>query len=184
VPTPTPTDTPTPAPPPSCGAPQTLTATADAWIDQNSSTSNKGTDSTLKVQSKGPSDNFRALVRFTLPAIPAGCTVDSATLRLYAASYKTGRALDAYQIAANWGENGVTFANQPPLANTTPGRALSGFGYREWIVTDHVHSMYSTGGYHGFMVRDAFEGEDSEQQFNSREKGEFPPQLVLTFRPG
>jgi large repetitive protein len=55
-----------------------------AWIDENSPTSNKGSDSILKVQSKGPRDNFRSLVRFTLPAIPQGCVIESATLRLYA----------------------------------------------------------------------------------------------------
>ena len=66
----------------------TALAAADSWIDENSPTSNKGSDSILKVQSKGPSDNFRALVRFSLPAVPEGCMIQSATLRLYAASAK------------------------------------------------------------------------------------------------
>jgi hypothetical protein len=34
---------------------------------------------------------------------------------------------------------------------------------------------------HGFLVRDALEGQDAEQQFHSREKGESPPQLVVRF---
>ena len=41
--------------------------------------------------------------------------------------------------------------------------------------------MYEAGGNHGFLVRDAAENADAEQQFNSREKGENPPQLVITF---
>jgi hypothetical protein len=41
--------------------------------------------------------------------------------------------------------------------------------------------MYETGSNHGFLVRDAAENADAEQQFNSREKGENQPQLLLTF---
>jgi hypothetical protein len=35
----------------------------------------------------------------------------------------------------------------------------------------------------GFLIRDATEGQDAEQQFNSREKSDNPPQLVVTFKP-
>ena len=78
-------------PPPDCGTTITASANADAWIEQNSASNNKGTDSILKVKSQGPSDNFRALVRFALPAsVPQGCVVQSATLRLFAASSAIG----------------------------------------------------------------------------------------------
>jgi hypothetical protein len=40
--------------------------------------------------------------------------------------------------------------------------------------------MYSDAN-HGFLIRDAVEGQDAEQQFHSREKGETPPQLVIRF---
>jgi hypothetical protein len=79
-------------------APTTLAADADAWIDQNSPTSNKGTDSVLKVQSKAPTDNLRALVRFALPvSVPQGCLLSSATRRLFAGSSRTGRTRHARQ---------------------------------------------------------------------------------------
>ena len=84
-----------PAPPPTAARLQTLTANADAWIDQGGPQANKGTDSVLKVNSKSRS-NMRALVRFLLPTIPAGCTIESATLRLYAASAKDGRTIQAH----------------------------------------------------------------------------------------
>jgi hypothetical protein len=166
--------------PSDCGGARTVSASADAWIDQNSSSTNKGTDSILKVQSKGPSDNFRALVRFSLPPVPAGCVLESATLRLYAASAATGRTLQALRLAGSWTEGGVTWANQP---GTTGGAAAtaSGAAYREWNVTAQVQAMY-TGANSGFLIRDAVEsGGGAEQQFHSREKGETPPALVLTF---
>jgi hypothetical protein len=160
----------------------TAAAAADAWIDENSPTNNKGTDSILKVQSKGPRDNFRAVVRFTLPAVPQGCVVESATLRLYSASAKTPRTLQALRLASAWSENLVTWGNQPQTTGAA-ATAAAGTGYREWTVTSQVQSMYSEAN-HGFLIRDAVEGQDAEQQFHSREKGQNPPQLVVRFAAG
>jgi len=101
------------APPVTCST-VTLNANADAWMEQNSPSNNKGTDSTLVVRSKGrPADNFRALVRFNLPAAPIGCVLEAATLRMYSDSPKIGRTIQALQIADAWTEGGVTWSNQP-----------------------------------------------------------------------
>jgi hypothetical protein len=158
----------------------TLVATADAWIEQNSSSSNKGSDSILKVKSQGPTDNFRALVTFALPSVPADCTLGSATLRMFAASATSGRTIETLRLNGQWTENGVTWNSQP--ATTGPAATTSsGSGNREWDVTTHVQAMYNETN-HGFLIRDATEsGSGFEQQFHSREKGEQPPQLVLAF---
>jgi CSLREA domain-containing protein len=169
------------APQQGCGSPVTALAAADAWIDENSPTSNKGTDSVLKVQSKGPRDNFRALVRFTLPAVPQGCVVESATLRLFTASAKTPRTLQALRLTAAWTENLVNWSNQPQTTGAAATTA-AGTGYREWTVTSQAQAMYLEGN-HGFLIRDAVEAQDAEQQLHSREKGQNPPQLVVRFAP-
>ncbi|HZJ06876.1 MAG TPA: DNRLRE domain-containing protein [Nocardioidaceae bacterium] len=168
----------------SCGASTTtLAATADAWVEQNSPTNNKGTDSVLKVSSKGPTDNSRALVRFALPAsVPQSCVIASATLRLYSDSARTGRTLQVHRLAGSWTENGVTWTNQPVTAGTA-ATTTSGNGYREWNVVSHVQATYDTGTSHGFLIRDASENQDAEQSFHSREKGENLPQLVIRFGP-
>jgi hypothetical protein len=36
---------------------------------------------------------------------------------------------------------------------------------------------------HGFLIRDALEGQDAEQQLHGREKGENAPLLVAGFAP-
>jgi hypothetical protein len=167
--------------PVSCGPAVTVTSTADAWIDQGSPTSNKGTDSILKVMSKSK-NNMRALVKFNLPQIPQGCVVQSATLRLYTASTKTGRTIQVLQINANWTENGVTWSNQPATIGT-PATTSSGSGWRQWNVAAMVQAMYNSGLNYGFLIRDATENKDAEQQFHSREKGETIPELVITFAP-
>jgi CSLREA domain-containing protein len=173
-----------PAPPPAQCTATTMTfnANADAWIDQSSPTSNKGDDSSLKVMSKSGA-NLRALVRFNQPAeIPEGCVVDSATLRLYAGSFRAGRTLQALRVNSAWTENAVTWSNQPATAGAAATTA-SGSGYRQWNVTTQVQAMFDAGANQGFLIRDATEGQDHEQQFHSREKApDNPPQLVVTFR--
>jgi hypothetical protein len=166
--------------PPACPATTTANALADAWIDENSPTSNKGGDSILKVQSKGPRDNFRTLVRFALPTLREGCVVEEATLRLYAASVKTGRILEALRVAVSWSENTVAWSTQPQTTGSAATTA-SGLGYRQWNVTSHVQAMVDEGANYGFLIRDTVESADAEQQFHSREKGESPPQLVIRF---
>jgi hypothetical protein len=166
-----------------CGSPVTLTAFADAWIEQNSPAQNKGTDSVLKVRSKNGNANMRALVNFSMPQAPLGCVVQSATLRLQSPSAVSGRTLRALRVAAAWSENVVTWSNQPATAGTA-ATTPSGTGLREWNVTTLVQEMYTLNAAHGFLIRDASEGAAAspEQSFSSREAS-VAPQLVITFGP-
>jgi hypothetical protein len=158
----------------------TYSAVADAWVDQGSAGSNKGSDSILKVMSKS-GGNLRGLVQFGLPAsLPEGCVVQSATLRLYAASPAAGRTMQAARVTGAWAEGSVTWNNQPASAGPAASTS-SGSGYRQWDVTSHVQVMFASGVNNGFLIRDAVEGQDAEQQFHSREKGQNVPQLVVTF---
>lgn|GEM_PF-4547002 len=185
APTPAPTDPPTATPVPSSCTTTTVTfdADADSWLDQNSSSNNFGQDAILKVRSQNSGNNFRALVQFAMSTLPQGCIVESATLRLYAASWTDGRTLEVIRVAGDWTEHDVTWNNQPEVDGPTV-TATSGQGYREWGVVAQVQAMYETGANYGFLVRDATEEvTGSEQQFHSREKGENPPQLVITFSP-
>jgi hypothetical protein len=133
------------------------------------------------VRSKS-GDAFRAVVGFTLPTPPAGCVVQSATLRIYADSARSGRTLQALRLGGAWTEGGVTWANQPATAGSA-ATTSSGSGWRQWTVTGQVTAMYGPGANHGFLVRDANEGNDHEQSFFSREKGQNAPQLVVQFAP-
>ena len=172
------------APPPDCGSELTLSATGDAWVEQSAPGSNKGTDSTLKVTSKSANQNTRALVRFGMPAsIPAGCVVQSATLQMFSNGAVNGRTLRAVRLTAAWNETTVTWSNQPGSTGT-PATTTSGTGWRTWNVTSQVQAAYDTNQLYGFLIRDANEGQGSnEQQFHSREKSTEQPVLVLRFGP-
>ena len=160
-----------------------MTASADAWIEQNSPQNNKGTDSILKVKSQARSDNFRALVGFQLPPTPAGCTIVSASLRIFADSSQPQRTLEARRTLSPWTEHGVTWANQP-ATELTPATVVttSVRGYRSWSITQQARDASASGGALGFVVQDALEESTGvEQSFFSREKGESPPQVVIVY---
>ncbi|HSF98967.1 MAG TPA: right-handed parallel beta-helix repeat-containing protein, partial [Ornithinibacter sp.] len=148
---------------------------ADAWVDANSTQSNKGSDAVLSV-----SGTTRSLVRFALPAgVPQGCVVELARLRMYADSGTDGARVEALPLASTWSESVVTWDSQP-AATGAPAGAWSRDGYMQWNVTAFVPSMIA-GSNHGFLVRDAAEATDAagKHGFYAREKGENPPQLVI-----
>jgi hypothetical protein len=170
------------APPPgtcTSGGTVTLGASADSWVLQSSASSNYGTDSVLKVDTKS-GGNARAIVRFALPSVPAGCQVTRSQLRLYAGSYKTGRTLQAFALTGAWTESDVTWSNQPAPSGSA-ATVPSGSGYLAWNVTAQLATTYASS--IGFLVRDQTEdGAGLEHGFHSREKApDNPPQLVLTF---
>jgi large repetitive protein len=156
----------------------TAHANADSWLDQNSSTSNFGSDTILKVRAQSGGNAMRAIVRFHVPPKPPGCDVTAATLRLYAASSSAGRTLQALELAAPWTENGVTWTSQPATAGAAATTA-SGSGWRSWDVTGQLADGPPP---HGYLIRDATEtGSGQEQQFRARDEGSNPPELQITY---
>jgi large repetitive protein len=161
----------------------TAAADADAWVSAGN-TSGTGSDSVLTVAADPSGGDSRALVRFRLPAVPSGCVVESARLRLYTPAGTDGARVEAVRLASTWSEGSVRWGNQP-LTTGAAAAAWSTDGYLRWTVTAQVRAGYDTGVHHGFLVRDAAEGTDAggRHGFHSREKGEHPPQLVIRFAP-
>jgi large repetitive protein len=161
----------------------TASAVADVWIGA-SVTSNKGADPTLDVEADPLGAHTRSLVRFSLPAVPGGCVLASAKLRLYTSSGSEGARVEVVRLTSGWSESQVLWSNQPGVAGSA-AVAWSRDGYMQWNVLGHVQSLLALGN-HGFQVRDAAEGSPeggTGHGFNSRENAEFPPQLVLRFGP-
>lgn len=165
--------------------PVTLTAAGDSWINQQAPGNNYGVDTALNVRS-APSNNQRILVRFALPVQPAGCSLASATLRLYNRTPTTGRVIDAYRgdpASAQWTAAGVTWTNQPAVAGTAVGSTtVATAGWQTWTVTAHVQAQYA-GTNNGFLLRDRTEGTASPagQVYDDLQHATNGPRLVLTW---
>jgi signal peptidase I len=164
-----------------CSAPGTTTVNpvADSWVDENSDTTNFGTDTILKVRSQAAANGMAALVRFALPTVPPGCSVTTATLRMYAASSAPARTIQVHNAAAAWAEGSITWQNRPAITGT-PATTTSGLGWQQWTVTGLVADQY-LGSSHGLVLSDAASGGlGEEQQYQARDHAN-PPQLLVTF---
>jgi len=166
--------------PPVCSpGSQTVTPVADSWVRQDLPSANNGSSVNLFVRSQS-SSNRRTFVQFTLPSLPAGCSVTGGTLRLFALSAQGTRVIQALRAAASWTESGVTWSNQP---GTTGAAATSdsGTGWRTWNVTAQVQAMYA-GSNFGFVLRDQTESASGfTQNYASRENSPNDPELIVTW---
>jgi hypothetical protein len=160
-----------------CATPgsSTLTATADTYVDEDIPGTNFGTSTSLKIW--GDSGKLRrVLVNFTLPALPANCSVTSATLTFTRSSSVTNGNLSAYRAATSWTETGVTWSTGQPattgIAVTVASAAVTSF-----TVTSQVAAMYPSSAF-GFVVKASNENSNTEQVFYSR-TGTTPPTLTV-----
>jgi hypothetical protein len=168
----------------------TLPAVADAWIDQNSPNANQGSATVLDVRSYDTDRNRRALVRSDLSGLPAGPTILSATLSLYASIVpSTSRTYGLRRITTDWSESGVTW-NTAPAGHPTFSSATSTPASAGWItwdvlgdVTDMVNGIVPS---YGWVIEDL--AEDSVAPYlsglNSRENGSagLRPRLQITYQ--
>ena len=163
-----------------CSGTTTVTADADSTVREQQPDNNFGAATTLEVRSQNNGRNRRSLVHFALPALPPGCTVASASLRLFTVTVDAGDVYQAYSAGGAWTENGVTWNTQPATTGA-PATATTAAGWVSWTVTGQVLGMYS-GSNNGFLVKDQTEGvtPPAANVYSSRE-GANAPQLVITF---
>lgn len=169
-----------------------LTAVADAWVNEVVPTENYLFYNELSVSSGAIGDptigepligqNARTFVRFALPNDAPGCTLESATLRLYNGGPTAGRTIEAVPLAGSWLESTVTWVNQPAAAATVSATSTPGHGYQDWDVKSHVLGMIASGVNHGWQIRDSLESDleaGGDQSYASRELPQDPPEMTL-----
>ncbi|MCB0047754.1 MAG: DNRLRE domain-containing protein [Caldilineaceae bacterium] len=169
----------------------TITATADAYIDQAEPEANYGAADSLRVERETVSGDPRAraaLVHFDLTTIPAGSVINRATLRIYQTGHVPGvrQQLDVYRLNAAWGEGRVTWESRPavgPLAGSAI--APSADGVRVNVDVTVAVTAWLSGAANtpnaGLLVALPDQA-DGRTLFSSRE-GEFAPELVLDYTP-
>lgn len=138
-----------------CPGTSTVNSDADTFVSEAQPTVNQGSRGSMYVNSEKPAANQRVLVRCPHPAIPVGCVLSGASLRLPTLSADTFRTLETYQAATAWDESTVTWADQP-MTLGLPATAPAGAN-RTFDVHSQVNLMYA-GVNNGFVVMDATEG--------------------------
>lgn len=195
-PTPTPTSRPTATP---TATPQlttrTFTSAADTCVLEGYPTQNFGNTADMLA---GYDDYLdpdgkiaRSLVKFNIAGIPAGTTVERATLRVFLfGSYDFEGWIDtitAYRAAGNWAEMSVNWNNRPTVGEsyssvTVPTYSDPG-GWYELDVTALVQGWVNGAiANQGIYIRgeEASGALSSWRSFSTRE-GPYPPQLVVRY---
>ena len=170
---------------------------ADTWLDENSPSSAKGSDSVLSVEGGSMnvdtgvvSGRARALFRFAMPsAVPQGCVVESARLSVFSSEETAGERAEAVRLAAAWSENGASWSNQPGTVGDAV-RIWSRDGYMQWNVTAQVRAMLDAASTTAFSLRTPARAPSragGSRLLQPREGRDRPPELVIRFaarRPG
>ena len=136
-----------PTPPPPTDATVELLASADTFAWSTNPTTNYGTDTGLVIRDPtGTAADRVSYLRFDLAPIPAGITITSAVLHLYAVAGSSPLAVQAHAITTPWEEMSLTWQTRP-----TPGALLgtvnvtSANVYHPLTLTSHVQALYAAG---------------------------------------
>ena len=169
APTPPPADapppgaTPTPIPPPAptpTSISVSFVSVADAFVKKDQPNENKGTNAFMAVDGNATKIR-RSFVKFDLPSIPAGSTVNSATFTLCflqktSQTAARGRIHELHRTTSTWTETGVTWNNQPTVAasvtNTIAVPSTSQCVY--FSVTADVQAWVNGTGNNGWRLND------------------------------
>lgn len=110
----------------------------DTRIKENSANTNYGTDINIEVSDYGVGDTSNVLIEFDVSSIPAGSTIDSATLSIYNPLLVGSFTMAIYRLLVSWTEAGATWNSRNGTNNwSTAGAQGSG--------TDHAESATQSG---------------------------------------
>jgi hypothetical protein len=132
-----------------------LSPSADAAVYQSNPNTNYGSTVSIGVGSS-TSANAYSYMKFTLPALPARCTLTSATLWIRASTPMAGGILSVYRADAAW-TAAVTWntAGRPGFAGTpATTNSLASAGLQQWNVTALTQQLYAGPDY-GFALKDS-----------------------------
>jgi hypothetical protein len=170
-----------------------LEAIKDAEVREYYPDTNYGNATEMWVAPWGPhpdSRKHRAFVWFSLASLPAGATVQSATLYLYhSGCYGVGNHTNAaYRVTDVWEEMIITWNNQPPSAsNSTDDISfdITDIGkWRSWDVTPDIDALAIQTGWVSWVIKHVLEDEQEQATvvYTTKEGG-VAPYLEITYLP-
>ncbi len=162
----------------------TIAATQDAYIELANPNANHGSDTTLFID-REDGDLQRVLVGFDLSSLPAGATIEAASLELAVTDVGGEMGIEARQILESWDEGSVTWnerdagvAWSTPFGGTAYGSKVidsGSIGTVSLDITDLARDWYSGAeASNGVMVGSFDGGGDRLTDVTSREGGSGP----------
>jgi hypothetical protein len=157
---------------------------ADASVQSAEPDRNFGSAEVLTVYSGGQNEVGRALIRFNLAAaLPPEASIDEARLELYQQPTEASTAvtLSMELVTEDWVEAGVTWDSKPASGDPQVQVAVdANEGWKSLEMTSIARAWHNAPHY-GLVVSGPGEETAYERTFESRESGDHPPRLVVTY---
>lgn len=184
-PSPLPTNTPPPTATPTTAPTLTptllplvtkeLNAVADAYVKSDQPMNIYGLTTSLLTE-ETISRTIYSYIRFDTSGLPAFNVIQSATLRVYAATGDS-KGYAVYSVTDNsWSEGTITWSNKPASSSTVVGKS-GGFSQGTFTSVD-VTSLITGRGTFSMMLQSS----GPQISYGSRQSAGFGPQLVVTTR--
>jgi len=101
---------------------QSAPPTANGYTQQASPNAVDGTGGAMDFLGLQAGSNAREVfIQFNLADIPAGASVQKATLQLYVNQVLAPGSFDVYQLNSEWNQSTLTFSNAPILGASATG---------------------------------------------------------------
>ena len=160
----------------------TLTATKDAYVDQDNPDTNYGSATELIATTDLKK---YLLVSFDISSLPSSITIVSATLKIYC-TYKDGSYdMPVYKINddSSWSESTVTWNNAPSYDSTALDTTTITTGWNSYTVTNAVKQVVNAGNSSvGFVIASPeVELTVVTFKFASKEYDGYDAQLEITY---
>jgi len=178
-----------------------LNPTQDTWLDDDDQSDNYGASTTLVVDRSGSGlGDGHAILQFDLSSLPAGATINSATLSLEAIANPSAFDVNVYEVTEAWSEGSGTGTpgaaswdeRQAAVNWSTAGGTVDptviatsntgSLGQHTWDVTSLVQAWYSgSSTNNGLMLASPNTG-TTTVTYDSRE-GTVAPVLTVDYTP-
>lgn len=159
----------------------TLNVTEDLGVKADKPTTNEGAKNRIEIKTEsGQNKTGRIFAKFDVSSIPAGATVNSATMNV-CLNQDPGhtRPYDVHRVTGTWAEMSTTWDTQPAVSSTVTAtaNAVSFPGCMSWTVSSDVQAFVDGTANNGWRIVDQDEANTTQfkVKLQSRETQDQPP---------
>lgn len=126
----------------------------DTYVSNQYPTTNYSTSQYLVAGKHQTFSTTRSYLKFKLPSLPQGATIQSAKISLYQYYNTSNQAtIDLRSVTSSWNPSDVTWNSKPTVGSSVSNQTVGLPGWYDFFVTNLVSSWYSGTANNGVAVQ-------------------------------